>query len=111
MFTTEFAAAAGATVHFVGVGTPQIQGGYAADMTYVNAAIDALLPHLSEGDIVAGKSTVPVGTAASLEPRVSAVGATLVISPAGRLRLGGGGGWLTTGRARATTGGWLGTGR
>ncbi|THE06376.1 UDP-glucose dehydrogenase family protein [Microbacterium oleivorans] len=81
MFTTEFAAAAGATVHFVGVGTPQIQGGYAADMTYVNAAIDALLPHLSEGDIVAGKSTVPVGTAASLEPRVSAVGATLVWNP------------------------------
>ncbi|MFL0566961.1 UDP-glucose dehydrogenase family protein [Microbacterium sp. 179-I 1D1 NHS] len=80
-FTTDFAAAAGAKVHFVGVGTPQVKGGYAADLTYVNAAVDALLPHLSEGDIVAGKSTVPVGTAASLAPRVSEAGATLVWNP------------------------------
>ncbi|MFJ6677505.1 UDP-glucose dehydrogenase family protein [Microbacterium sp. NPDC091382] len=80
-FTTDFAAAAGAAVHFVGVGTPQVKGGYAADLTYVNAAIDALLPHLSEGDLVAGKSTVPVGTAASLAPRISDTGATLVWNP------------------------------
>ena len=49
-------------MHFIGVGTPQQKDGYAADLTYVNAAVDALLPHLSPGDIVAGKSTVPVGT-------------------------------------------------
>ncbi|GEP47109.1 UDP-glucose/GDP-mannose dehydrogenase family protein [Microbacterium saccharophilum] len=80
-FTTDMAEAAGAQVHFVGVGTPQQKDGYAADLTYVNAAVDALLPHLSEGDIVAGKSTVPVGTAASLTPRVEAAGATLVWNP------------------------------
>ena len=52
------AEAAGAKVHFVGVGTPQQKDGYAADLTYVNAAVDGLLPYLAEGDIVAGKSTV-----------------------------------------------------
>ncbi|WP_251453548.1 UDP-glucose/GDP-mannose dehydrogenase family protein [Microbacterium sp. Marseille-Q6648] len=80
-FTTDMADAKGAAVHFVGVGTPQQKGGYAADLTYVNAAVDALLPHLSPGDLVAGKSTVPVGTAADLAPRVSATGATLVWNP------------------------------
>ncbi|WP_019180964.1 UDP-glucose dehydrogenase family protein [Microbacterium yannicii] len=80
-FTTDMAEAAGAKVHFVGVGTPQQKDGYAADLTYVNAAIDGLLPHLSPGDIVAGKSTVPVGTAADLTPRVEATGATLVWNP------------------------------
>ncbi|MEV8268539.1 UDP-glucose/GDP-mannose dehydrogenase family protein [Microbacterium sp. NPDC076911] len=80
-FTTDMAAASGAKVHFIGVGTPQQKDGYAADLTYVNAAVDALVPYLSEGDIVAGKSTVPVGTAASLTPRVEATGATLVWNP------------------------------
>jgi len=80
-FTTDMSAAQGAKVHFVGVGTPQLAGGYAADLTYVNAAVDALLPYLSEGDLVAGKSTVPVGTAATLAPRVSETGATLVWNP------------------------------
>lgn len=80
-FTTDMAEAAGAKVHFVGVGTPQQKDGYAADLTYVNSAIDGLLPYLAEGDIVAGKSTVPVGTAAGLAPRVSETGATLVWNP------------------------------
>jgi len=80
-FTTDASAAAGAKVHFVGVGTPQQAGGHAADLTYVNAAIDDLLPHLSAGDIVAGKSTVPVGTAAELAPRIAATGAVLVWNP------------------------------
>ena len=80
-FTTDMAEARGAKVHFVGVGTPQQRDGYGADLTYVNAAIDGLVPYLSEGDIVAGKSTVPVGTAAELTPRVEAAGATLVWNP------------------------------
>ncbi|WP_322412192.1 UDP-glucose/GDP-mannose dehydrogenase family protein [Microbacterium invictum] len=80
-FTTDMSEAAGAKVHFVGVGTPQVKDGYAADLTYVNAAVDGLLPYLSEGDIVAGKSTVPVGTAAGLAPRVTETGATLVWNP------------------------------
>jgi UDPglucose 6-dehydrogenase len=80
-FTTDMAEAAGAKVHFIGVGTPQVKDGYAADLTYVNAAVEGLLPYLAEGDIVAGKSTVPVGTAAGLAPRVSDTGATLVWNP------------------------------
>ncbi|MGC5224393.1 UDP-glucose dehydrogenase family protein [Micromonospora sp. DT81.3] len=80
-FTTDMSAAAEATVHFIGVGTPQQKDGYAADLTYVNAAVDALIPHLKPGDIVAGKSTVPVGTAAILAERVAATGATLVWNP------------------------------
>ncbi|SDH63262.1 UDP-glucose dehydrogenase family protein [Microbacterium pygmaeum] len=80
-FTTDMAAAKGAAVHFVGVGTPQQKDGYAADLTYVHAAVDALVPFLSPGDVVAGKSTVPVGTAADLTPRVAATGATLVWNP------------------------------
>jgi len=80
-FTADMGEAAGAKVHFVGVGTPQQKDSYAADLTYVNAAFDGLLPYLAPGDIVAGKSTVPVGTAASLAPRVSATGATLVWNP------------------------------
>ncbi|WP_179558648.1 UDP-glucose/GDP-mannose dehydrogenase family protein [Microbacterium sp. AK009] len=80
-FTTDMSAARGAKVHFVGVGTPQVKDGYAADLTYVNAAVDELLPYLAEGEIVAGKSTVPVGTAAGLAPRVTATGATLVWNP------------------------------
>ncbi|MCR2793522.1 UDP-glucose/GDP-mannose dehydrogenase family protein [Microbacterium sp. zg.Y625] len=80
-FTTDMAEAQGAKVHFIGVGTPQQKDGYAADLTYVNAAVDALLPHLSAGDIVAGKSTVPVGTAATLAERVTPTGATLVWNP------------------------------
>jgi UDPglucose 6-dehydrogenase len=63
--------AAGARVHFVCVGTPQRQGEYAADLRYVDAAVESLLPHLSPGDVVVGKSTVPVGTAARLAARVS----------------------------------------
>jgi len=80
-FTTDMSTAAGSAVHFIGVGTPQQAGGYAADLTYVNAAVDSLIPHLSEGDIVAGKSTVPVGTAGELAPRITNAGATLVWNP------------------------------
>lgn len=80
-FTTDMAEAEGAKVHFIGVGTPQQRDGYAADLTYVNAAVDALIPYLNPGDIVAGKSTVPVGTAAELAPRIEAAGATLVWNP------------------------------
>jgi UDPglucose 6-dehydrogenase len=54
------------TVHFVCVGTPQRKGEFAADTSYVERAVDALVPHLRRGDLVVGKSTVPVGTAARL---------------------------------------------
>ena len=80
-FTTDPAAAAAAEVHFVAVGTPQTRDGHAADLRYVNAAIDSLLPHLSPGDTVVGKSTVPVGTAAQLAERVRTTGARLAWNP------------------------------
>jgi len=48
------------------VGTPQKRGEYAADLRYVEAAVESLLDVLKSGDLVAGKSTVPVGTAARL---------------------------------------------
>lgn len=70
-FTTDMAAAAGSEVHFICVGTPQKKGENAADMTYVNAAMEALLPHLAPGDVVVGKSTVPVGTAARLSELIA----------------------------------------
>ncbi len=81
-FTTDTAAVAGSQVHFLAVGTPQGPTG-AADLTYVDAAVEALLPHLSAGDLVVGKSTVPVGTAVRLAAQVSAAvpGATLVWNP------------------------------
>ncbi|MGN6274230.1 MAG: UDP-glucose dehydrogenase family protein [Protaetiibacter sp.] len=80
-FSTESADAAGAAVHFIAVGTPQVHDGFAADLRFVDAAVEALLPHLSPGDIVAGKSTVPVGTAARLAELVAPTGAHLVWNP------------------------------
>lgn len=69
-FTTSYEEAADfAHVHFLGVGTPQTHGSYAADLTYVHAAIDTLVPLLRGSHIIFGKSTVPVGTAADLQAR------------------------------------------
>jgi UDPglucose 6-dehydrogenase len=65
-FSTDIADARDAVVHFVCVGTPQKRGEYAADLRYVEAAVESLLEALKPGDLVAGKSTVPVGTAARL---------------------------------------------
>src|SRR4051812_42556962 len=63
-FTTSYEeVAAGADVHFICVGTPQRKGEFAADLTYVDAAVSSLAPLLDRPCVVAGKSTVPVGTA------------------------------------------------
>jgi UDPglucose 6-dehydrogenase len=82
-FTTDPAQSADATVHFVCVGTPQKQGENAADLRYVYGAIDDLMPHLKPGDVVVGKSTVPVGTAELLAERIrdAVPEATLVWNP------------------------------
>jgi UDPglucose 6-dehydrogenase len=79
-FSTDLADAAGSQVHFIAVGTPQKKGSYAADLTYVNAALEGLLPYLSEGDLVVGKSTVPVGTAADLAAKVAASGSGAMLA-------------------------------
>src|SRR6218665_3580891 len=65
-FSTSVADAAEAEVHFLAVGTPQSAESTAADLSYVDGAFEALLPHLAPGALVVGKSTVPVGTAARL---------------------------------------------
>ena len=65
-FTSDVADVHGCEVHFICVGTPQLTGEIAADLSYVDASVASLLPHLSAGDLVVGKSTVPVGTAERL---------------------------------------------
>ena len=79
-FTTDMSATADTRVHFVAVGTPQSADG-SADMTYVNGAIKGLVPHLLKGDLVVGKSTVPVGTAERLSAHVTQAGAILMWNP------------------------------
>ncbi|MFE5739740.1 UDP-glucose dehydrogenase family protein [Streptomyces celluloflavus] len=60
-------------VHFVCVNTPQKHGEYACDMSHVDAAFDALAPHLTRPALVVGKSTVPVGSAVRLAARLAAL--------------------------------------
>lgn len=72
-FTTSLSEAAEfGDVHFVCVGTPQERGSYAADLRHVHAVIDGLAPYLDRDTLVVGKSTVPVGTAATLAARLAA---------------------------------------
>jgi UDPglucose 6-dehydrogenase len=59
-----------ADVHFLAVGTPQSTSGPGADLAFIRAAVDALAPHLDRPALIAGKSTVPVGTAEELARRL-----------------------------------------
>ncbi len=61
-FSTRFADTADAELHFLCVGTPQSKTSDGADLGYLVAAVDALLPFLAPHAAVVGKSTVPVGT-------------------------------------------------
>ncbi|OBJ47565.1 UDP-glucose/GDP-mannose dehydrogenase family protein [Mycobacterium sp. 1423905.2] len=73
-FTTDYDLAADfADVHFLGVGTPQKRGEYGADLRHVRAVVDALVPRLTRSAVLVGKSTVPVGTAAELSHRATAL--------------------------------------
>ncbi|MFF9915555.1 UDP-glucose dehydrogenase family protein [Streptomyces sp. NPDC013457] len=63
-------AAAHGEVHFICVGTPQQAGSHAADLRYVDAVVDGLVPHLPAPCLVVGKSTVPVGTTSRLAARI-----------------------------------------
>ena len=80
-FTTDVSRAADATVHFVCVGTPQKPGEFAADVTYVDAAVESLHPHLTSTSVVVGKSTVPVGTAERLAGIIADTGAAMMWNP------------------------------
>lgn len=69
-FTTDYADIARSQISFIAVGTPQAPQRNAADLSYVDAAVDSLAKHLkSDGEprLIVGKSTVPVGTAAKIE--------------------------------------------
>jgi len=77
-FTSSFdEAAAFGDVHFVCVGTPQAPGSHAADLRYVESAVEQLARRIDRPALIVGKSTVPVGTAARLAELASSV------SPAG----------------------------
>ncbi|MCZ4653819.1 UDP-glucose/GDP-mannose dehydrogenase family protein [Gordonia amicalis] len=58
-----------ADIFFIAVGTPQKKGEYSADLQYVDAAIEELVPQLTRDSLILGKSTVPVGTANRLAER------------------------------------------
>ncbi len=70
-FSTDVADVAGAQLHFLCVGTPQKRGEYAADLRHVEDATESLIGVLGAGELVVGKSTVPVGTAARLAQLVA----------------------------------------
>jgi len=72
-FSTNFEDLADADVHFICVGTPQRKDGNAADLTYVNAALEATASHAKAGSLIVGKSTVPVGTADTLTARLAEI--------------------------------------
>ncbi|MDO4631307.1 MAG: UDP-glucose/GDP-mannose dehydrogenase family protein [Corynebacterium sp.] len=73
---------AAAEVHFITVGTPQVADGLAADVSFVTAAVDAVIATAgAEPPVVVGKSTVPVGTAEQLGSRLAAHGIALVWNP------------------------------
>ncbi|MFM1950692.1 MAG: hypothetical protein RL418_379 [Actinomycetota bacterium] len=62
-----------ADLHFICVGTPQLPGSDAADTRYVVKAAKELAKWLKPDAVVAGKSTVPVGTALQLRETMSEV--------------------------------------
>src|SRR4029078_1182259 len=58
-------------VHYICVGTPQRYDGMGADLSYVEASVTSLVPHMTRKALIVGKSTVPVGTAEWFEQLVS----------------------------------------
>ena len=69
-FTSKVEDLSDADVHFICVGTPQVKNGNAADLTYVNSALESIAKYVKPGGLVVGKSTVPVGTATKLRNRL-----------------------------------------
>ena len=72
-FTKNINDLATADVHFICVGTPQVKGGNAADLSYVNSALEGIAKIVKPGGLVVGKSTVPVGTASKLRDTLIAL--------------------------------------
>jgi UDPglucose 6-dehydrogenase len=83
-FTSSYAEAAEfADVHFIAVSTPQKQGEFAADLSYIDSVIAELAPLMRKPAVIFGKSTVPVGTAARIAQtvqRLAPVGAEVEVA-------------------------------
>ncbi len=83
-FTTDPSQIAGADLHFIGVGTPQLAGQLGADLSHVDAALETILEHAGDRDatpaLIVGKSTVPVGTAQRLVDRIADVGGRFLLA-------------------------------
>lgn len=81
-FTTDPGAGRQAEIHFIAVGTPQLAGQHGADLGFLQAAVDTLIAHAdttSHPVVVAGKSTVPVGTAERIQRTCDAAGRQLIV--------------------------------
>lgn len=62
-FTTDISSISECEINFLCIGTPQNREGIAADLGALESAFDSVLSVAKSGSIIAGKSTVPVGTA------------------------------------------------
>jgi UDPglucose 6-dehydrogenase len=60
----------GAKLHFICVGTPQQPGSDAADLRFVDAAVQTVADLADCEGVIVGKSTVPAGTAQRLADRL-----------------------------------------
>jgi len=72
-FEASVEAASDCELFFLCVGTPQSSGSNAADTSFVFAAGEALAKVISKDTNVVGKSTVPVGTAANLQEKMTEI--------------------------------------
>ena len=70
--SNDYASLANCEVVFLCLGTPQIEGSQKANLSYIQEACKALAPILKRGAVVAGKSTVPIGTARELQDLIGA---------------------------------------
>jgi len=73
IFTNDINDLSDCDVHFICVGTPQVKDGNAADLKYVDAALESIAKLVKPGGLVVGKSTVPVGTANRLRNKLIAL--------------------------------------
>ncbi len=87
-FTTDYAdAVRDANYCFIAVNTPSIDGGAAADMTYVERAASSIAQHVTRDTIIVNKSTMPVGSGdlvsaiANKNKRDGAVNISVVSNP------------------------------
>jgi UDPglucose 6-dehydrogenase len=73
-------AVGGSKVHFICVGTPQQLGSDAADLRFVDAAVQTVAELADCDGLIVGKSTVPVGTAERLADLLSGDGSRLELA-------------------------------